>query len=194
MTIVCAILAVLLPLGYRQMGLAPMVIIGGSALLAVPAWLRTTYRRPAGHRLIPLYMLTVALLQLHITEEYLAGFPQRMSATFGLDWSEREFLISLALLGMVAWMLAAVGLYYAHPLANYVAWFMFIGPGFMEWTHYVFPLFEGGGYHYFPGMWTAWMPMIPGIIAMRALWRGDFVRDDLTTRGTARHGLRPRHD
>jgi hypothetical protein len=74
-----------------------------------------------------------------------------------------------------------------------MAWFIFIGPGVAELTHFIFPLLEPAirpdvaaplsqavsnghfvanmrnywvhttGTYYFPGMYTAILPMIPGI-------------------------------
>jgi len=170
--LVVAILIAFFAAGFTRVGAAPTVIIGGAGVLGLAAWLLTTYRRPAGPRVLPVYYLTVAGLHAHILEEYVAGFPQRMTETFGLEnFTEAPFLVSVAFLGMTVWILVGVGLIYRNPLANYLAWFVFMGPGFMEWTHYVFPLFEGGGYRYFPGMWTAWLPMVPGLVGMRLLWR-----------------------
>lgn len=170
--LVVGLLIAFFVVGLSRVGAAPTVIIGGAGVFGLVAWLLTTYRRPAGPCILPVYYLTVAGLHVHILEEYVAGFPRRMSETFGLsNFTEVPFLVSVAFVGMTIWIAAGVGLIYRNPLANYVAWFVFMGPGFMEWTHYVFPLFEGGGYHYFPGMWTAWLPMLPGAVGMYRLWK-----------------------
>lgn len=80
-----------------------------------------------------------------------------------------------------------------------LAWFIFIGPGVAEFTHFIFPLlkpainpetpqrvshlFANGVYisdlpnfyihatgtYYFAGMYTAILPMIPGIYAIYKL-------------------------
>jgi len=82
------------------------------------------------------------------------------------------------------------------PLVGFLAWFIFIGPGVAEFTHFIFPLlrpaiqaelagtisgvvsngrFVAGmpnyylgttGVYYFPGLYTAILPMIPGIYAI----------------------------
>ena len=45
-----------------------------------------------------------------------------------------------------------------------MAWFIFVGMFAGEPTHLlVFPVLEGGRYHYFPGAWTALLPMIMGV-------------------------------
>jgi hypothetical protein len=102
-------------------------------------------------------------------EEYVMGFAPKMSHLFGIStFTEQTFLISFAFVGIALWILAGIGLLYRNPLANYAAWFMFMIP-VLEITHYIFPLIEGGTYHYFPGMWTAWLPMLPGFYGIYQL-------------------------
>ena len=105
-------------------------------------------------------------LIVHMLEEYLTGFAPSMSRTFDIDFTERTFLIVFAFVGPATYAMTAIGLLYRHPLANFMAWFIFIGPGFVEFSHFLFPIFEGGPYHYFFGMGTAVLPMIPGIYGM----------------------------
>lgn len=87
------------------------------------------------------------------------------------------------------------------PLAGFVAWFIFIGPGAAEFTHFIFPVLQPAlhphvhepisqvvsngnfvaemknywlqttGSYYFPGMYTAVLPMIPGIWAIVRTFR-----------------------
>ena len=52
-------------LAYRTIGLAPVVIVGGSSLVGMLIWIRTYLRRPVEPRLIlPPFLLTVAALSL----------------------------------------------------------------------------------------------------------------------------------
>jgi hypothetical protein len=172
LVLVVAFLVTVWTVGLIKVGPAPTIIIGGSAALALVAWLLTTYKQPASQRIVPVYLLTVTFLHVHIMEEYVSGFPAAMSELFGLtNFTERPFLIGIAFVGPTIWILVGIGLIYKNSLANYLAWFIFIGPGFMEFTHYVFPIIEGGPYHYFPGMYTAWLPMVPGIVAMYMLYK-----------------------
>ncbi|KAA0126002.1 hypothetical protein FY557_19640 [Chryseobacterium sp. SN22] len=185
--------------GYVSIGLAPVIIVGGSALTGLICWSLTYLRNPVEPRIIlPLFILTVAGLQIHIIEEYLMGFAPAMSRLFGIPWSEKSFLMVFALIGPVIYTLTSLGLYYKIPVAGFVAWFIFIGPGVAEFTHFIFPLiapdllphdphpltasiegtripemrnfyFRTTGYYYFPGMWTAVLPMIPGCLAIYRL-------------------------
>lgn len=157
--------------GQKQIGLAVVAIVGGAGVLALIAWGLTTYRMPASPGIVPVYLLTVACLDLHIMEEYLSGFAPRMSRLFHIpSFTVQTFMISFAFIGIIVWILAAIGLLNGNPLANYAAWFMFSIP-VMEFSHYIFPLIEGGPYHYFPGMYTAWLPALPGFYGIYRLWK-----------------------
>ncbi len=183
-------------LGYKKIGLPPVIIVGGSALVALFFWYFTYLYKPTDPKIIlPIFVLTVAGLQIHIVEEYLKGFAPAMSRLFNIHWSERSFLLIFALVGPVVYTLTTLGLYYRVPLAGFVAWFIFIGPGVAEFTHFIFPLkkpeieptnradvsrningqqitdmpnyyYKATGRYYFAGMWTAVLPMIPGIYAI----------------------------
>lgn len=185
--------------GYLSIGLAPVVIVGGSALIGLICWYVTYLKNPVEPRIIlPLFILTVAALQVHIIEEYLMGFAPAMSRLFYIHWSEKSFMMVFALIGPVIYTLTSLGLYYKVPIAGFIAWFIFIGPGVAEFTHFIFPLltpelspqnphlltapingvvisempnfyFWTTGKYYFPGMWTAILPMLPGCLAIYIL-------------------------
>ncbi|WP_316846221.1 hypothetical protein [Pedobacter psychrodurus] len=188
-------------MGYLAIGLPPVIIVGGSALIGLVCWYITYLKKPVDPKIIlPLFLLTVAGLQIHIIEEYLTGFAPAMSRLFGIPWSEKSFLMVFALVGPTIYTLTALGLYYKVPIAGFVAWFIFIGPGVAEFTHFIFPLIKpqldattldpltasihgklivnmrnyylgATGNYYFPGMWTAILPMIPGIYAIYRLFK-----------------------
>jgi hypothetical protein len=184
-------------LGYLRIGLPPVVIVGGSGVIALVMWNRYYLKRPPTPDVIlPLFLLTVAALEIHMMEEYLTGFGPAMSRLFDISWTERSFLIVFAFVGPALYALTALGLYFRVPLAGFMAWFIFIGPGVAEFTHFIFPVlkpairpelpgtlseivsngrFVAGmrnyylgttGTYYFPGLYTAVLPMIPGIWAI----------------------------
>jgi hypothetical protein len=186
-------------MGYLKIGLPPVVIIGGSGLIGFLFWYFTYLKKPTDPKIIlPLFILTVAGLQIHIVEEYLTGFGPAMSRLFDIPWSEKGFVIVFALIGPTIYTLTTLGLYYRVPIAGFIAWFIFIGPGFAEFTHFIFPLmqpdiepnnlnvitqningktianmpnyyYKTTGNFYFSGMWTAVLPMIPGGYAIYRL-------------------------
>ena len=184
--------------GYRGIGLPPVVIVGGSSLVALVLWIKTYLRRPLDPEIIlPGFLLTVAALEVHMVEEYRTGFGPAMSRLFDISWTEPSFLMVFAFVGPIVYTVTALGLYRRVPLAGFVAWFIFIGPGVAEFTHFIFPAlkpaiqpelagaisqavanghyvadmknywFRTTGVYYFPGMLTAILPMIPGIYAIR---------------------------
>jgi hypothetical protein len=194
--------AVIMVFGYLRIGLPPVVIVGGSSVAAMVMWIRTYLRRPVDPSVIlPPFLLTVAALEAHMIEEYMSGFGPAMSRLFDISWTERSFLMVFAFLGPILYTLTALGLYYRVPLAGFLAWFIFIGPGVAEITHFIFPLlkpailpelaqtisqqvsngrFVAGmrnywirttGVYYFPGLYTAILPMVPGIIGIRRVIR-----------------------
>jgi hypothetical protein len=148
---------------------------------------------------LPAFLLTVAALEVHMIEEYLTGFGPAMSRLFNISWTEHSFLMIFSFIGPVLYTLTALGLFKRVPLAGFLMCFIFIGPGVAEFTHFIFPLlkpdvqptvaasvqaivgrdqlmqnlpnfwFRVTGHYYFPGMYTAILPMIPGIFGIRQL-------------------------
>jgi|ERR1700730_913003 len=190
--------------GYRAIGLPPVIIVGGSGAVAAFAWSRTYLKRPTSpETILPLFLMTIAALEIHLTEEYLTGFGPAMSRLFNITWTERGFLLVFAFIGPALYALTAIGLFYRVRLAGFMAWFILIGPGVAEFTHFIFPLirpalspgipqriahvFSNGtfipnmlnyyigttGIYYFAGMYTAVLPMLPGIYAIYRLLKND---------------------
>jgi hypothetical protein len=148
---------------------------------------------------LPPFLLTVAALEAHMIEEYLTGFGPAMSRLFDISWSEQSFLMIFAFIGPVLYSLTALGLFWRVPLAGFLMCFIFVGPGVAEFVHFIFPALRPDvlpqvaapvqavvgrgqlmenlpnfwvhvtGRYYFPGMYTAILPMVPGIYGIRKL-------------------------
>ncbi len=148
---------------------------------------------------LPAFLLTVAGLQVHLIEEYLTGFAPAMSRLFNISWSVNSYLMIFVFIGPVLYTLTALGLFRRVPLAGFLMCFILIGPGVAEFTHFIFPVLRPDvqptvtaaiqavvgrgqlmhnlpnfwvhvtGRYYFPGMYTAILPMIPGIYGIRKL-------------------------
>jgi hypothetical protein len=189
--------------GYYFIGLPPVIIVGGSGLVGFVLWLKT-YRHGAipPEVILAPFLLTVCGLECHMIEEYLSGFGPAMSRLFDISWTEEGFLVTFTFVGPILYTLTALGLFYRVPAAGFAAWFIFIGPGMAEASHFVFPLlapaiqphqalavsaavghrqlfmtglpnfyFLTTGRYYFPGLYTAILPMIPGIWGIRRTLR-----------------------
>jgi hypothetical protein len=150
---------------------------------------------------LPAFLLTVAGLQIHLIEEYLTGFAPAMSRLFNISWSVQSYLMIFVFIGPLLYTLAALGLFRRVPLAGFLMIFVLIGPGVAEFSHFIFPAlrpdvqpavassvqavvgrgqFMQGlpnfwvhitGRYYFPGMYTAILPMVPGIYGLFNLIR-----------------------
>lgn len=198
-----AFLIIAMAAGYRYIGLPPVIIVGGSGTVGFGLWL-VTYRHgpiPA-ETILPPFLLTICGLECHMVEEYLSSFGPAMSRLFDISWTEHSFLITFTFVGPILYSLTALGLFYRVRLAGFVAWFIFIGPGMAEASHFVFPLlapaiqpslarpvtaavghrqlimtglpnfyFGITGKYYFPGLYTALLPMIPGMWGIRRVLR-----------------------
>lgn len=198
--VIAILICIIAPIvGYIKIGWPPVIIVGGAAVIGFIFWYFTYLKNPTDPRIIlPIFILTVAGLQIHMVEEYFTGFGPAMSRIFNIPWSESSFLMVFMMIGPIVYTLTSLGLYYRVPIAGFVAWFIFIGPGVAEFTHFIFPLiephFEPGniqhvtktingseiadmpnyfykttGHYYFSGMWTAILPMIPGMYAIYRL-------------------------
>jgi len=200
MALAAIFLVIAMLAGYRYIGWAPIIIVGGSGTAAFVLWSLTYLRHPLSPEIVlPAFLLTVAALEVHMIEEYLTGFGPAMSRLFNISWSERSFLTVFAFVGPILYALTALGLFRRVPLAGFLMCFIFIGPGVAEFTHFIFPTLRPDvqpmvaapvdavvghgqlmrnlpnfwvhvtGRYYFPGMYTAVLPMVPGIYGIRQL-------------------------
>jgi hypothetical protein len=195
------ILAVFTTLLTINIGWAPAVIVASAMLVGFFCWRATNLGRPiAPQKTAVLFLLTAAALHVHMIEEHVRLFGPAMSRLFGIAFPDRRFLLIFVFVLPIVYYVTAVGLLKAVPMAAFVAWFIFIGPGVLELTHFVFPFLRPAlepsnlapisatihgvavehmenhwmhatGRYYFPGLYTAVLPMIPGITAIAFLFR-----------------------
>ena len=157
--VVACVVTVIVALSLRSIGLGFTIIVGGSAIVAYFVWLRTTYRYPVdGRKILPLYLLAIGMQFIHLTEEYVADFPDDFSALTGSHLSPNAFVLIAILAGGIAYLFAGFGLIHRHPVANYLLWFFLIGPVGLVNTiaHFTFPFLAGTAY--FPGLLTVILP------------------------------------
>src|SRR5437899_12168916 len=89
--------AVAMTAGYRRIGLPPVVIVGGSSVVALVLWIKTYLKRPLDAEVIlPGFLLTVAALEVHMIEEYVTGVGHEMSRLLDSCWTERALLAGVA--------------------------------------------------------------------------------------------------
>src|SRR5262245_60877576 len=124
-----------------NVGIPPTIIVGGSALVGFFCWRATNLRRPITPVVTTiLFLLTTAALHVHMYEEHSALFGPAMSRLFGIAFPDQRFMQIFVFALPTLYYLTAIGLLLRVPLAGFVAWFIFIGPGIAEFTHFIFPL------------------------------------------------------
>lgn len=175
-----------------NVGLPPTIIVGASAVAGFLCWRATNLRRPIDPlKTTLLFLLTTAALHVHMFEEHHNLFGPAMSRLFNIAFPDDRFMQIFVFSLPTVYYLTTIGLLLRLPLAAFVAWFIFIGPGIAEFTHFIFPFIPPAlepsnpasisavihGVHiadmqnhhiavtdkyYFPGLYTAILPMIPG--------------------------------
>lgn len=179
-----------------NVGIPPTIIVGGSALVGFFCWRMTNLRRAINPtKTTIVFLLTTAALHVHMFEEHDCLFGPAMSRLFDIAFPDARFLQIFVFILPTIYYLTAIGLLLRIPLAAFVAWFIFIGPGIAEFTHFIFPFITPAleptnaapitgvingvrienmanyhiavtGKYYFPGLYTAIIPMIPGIYSV----------------------------
>lgn len=149
------------------MAIPAFVIAFGGGLAA---WLFTTFRHPvdADGLVIPT-LLTVILFIGHVAEEYYTEFYIDIAKLAGTEPSLDMFLGVAAFSAPIMWTGTIILLMLRHPFGNFMIWVFFIGMLLAELTHFMFPFIEDGTFHYFPGMYTAALPLIPAFFGFRRL-------------------------
>jgi hypothetical protein len=141
-----------------------------SAWAAFIAWLRTTYTYPVKSRkVLATFLCAVAFQLIHMSEEYIGGFPHEIVDLFNSprEWSERAFLLTFVFGFGALWCLAAAGALYQIRIANYMLWFYALGAGLINAiSHFIFPIIKGG---YFPGAYTATGHLVMSALLIRFL-------------------------
>jgi hypothetical protein len=159
-------------------------ILVASAWVAFAAWLKTTYAYPVRSRkVLATFLCAVAFQLVHMSEEYIGGFPHEITDLFDSPrpWSERAFLLTFVFGFGALWCLAAAGVLYQIRIANYMLWFYALGAGLLNAiSHFVFPIIKGG---YFPGVYTA-----AGHLLMSALLIRFLLQETARLKAAARPG------
>ncbi len=150
--------------------LLPTLIIGFGALATgMVFWIITSLKYPTDPKLLlPPYLITATVLMFHIVEEYIFDFGTMIGGITQGIWTTEQFLWSIGFGFPIIWIFGAFAIAKRNPFGGFVSCFLFTGMLLGEPTHLlIFPIREallhGGGYDYFPGMWTALAPLVSGL-------------------------------
>jgi len=167
---VIAILITLGAAGYIYTGwlvTAPVLVTGVGALLA---WSRTTYRQPRKRRILPLYITIMIGLLLQQVEQWYFGYAGRLLALFPghfappIHYDDTLHLLIFGLCAISLFLLAGMGIFFHHPLGNYMGWFVMLHGIVTGVLIFVLPLLGGAAFHYMPGMISALVVIALGVM------------------------------
>lgn len=139
-------------------------------VLAYGLFLLTVARKPpAPERLLPLYLLALAVQMLHFAEEYVTGFYVRFPELFGGGAYTAETFVMFNMSAYFAFVIGAI-LPYKGIVAPMMIPLFFITYGVIgnAITHVIFAIAAGG---YFPGLYTSLLYWLLAPLLIRELWR-----------------------
>lgn len=137
-------------------------------VLAWICYLRTSYREmPDAARILPLYLIALAIQFLHFTEEYVYGFQFRIAEIIeGMPPFNDNVFVAFNMIAYCLFLLAGLGMSKGMRFPMIIVWFFAICVlGNAIW-HLLLTLKVGG---YFPGLFTSFPGWILGPILLKRL-------------------------
>lgn len=118
--------------------------------------------------ILPLYLLMLALYLLYTQEAEIAQYEEHVAMLFGINlpYPQLDFIKTILML------FGAISLYKQKPIGNLIVLVACINIVLSQpLAFFLFPLLEAiknnYPFHYFPGMWTSLLPMIPAILILQ---------------------------
>lgn len=145
-------------------------VFAPAMIAALFCYFRTSFRKmPKPDRVMPIYLLALAIQFLHFTEEYVYGFHLRVGEVMeGMPPFNENTFVAFNMIAYSLFLLGALGLYKGLKWPMIFVWFFtFAGPlGNAIW-HPLLALKVGG---YFPGLFTSFAYWIIGPLLFMRLW------------------------
>ncbi len=131
---------------------------------------------PRAERVLPIYLIALAIQFLHFTEEYVYGFHVRVTEIIaGMPPFDTNIFVAFNMIAYSLFLLGGLGMYKGMKSPMVIVWFFTIAClGNAIW-HSLLALRVGG---YFPGLITSFAYWILGpILLIRLLERESVARD-----------------
>ena len=145
--------------------------------VAFVCYLLTSYREmPKVERVLPVYLVALALQFLHFTEEYIYGFQFRVvEVAAGMPPFDPKVFLAFNMIAYCLFLLAGLGMYKGMKFPMIIVWFFAICVmGNAIW--HLLLTFKVGGY--FPGLYTSFTGWILGPVLLKRLWEREAVHDN----------------
>ena len=130
---VVACIATATAAAYIEMGPLLAVPLVGAAVVALVAWLRTSYQRPGqSDRVVVLYISGIVALMIEHTEQWRSRAPDLVMqlasgwAAPGFVFSERFLIAGFAIASPALFLLGGFYLVRRQPIGDYMAWLLFV--------------------------------------------------------------------
>ncbi len=139
-------------------------------VVAFICYLLTSYREmPKVERVLPIYLVMLAIQFLHFAEEYIYGFHHRVTEIMaGMPPCNVNVFVAFNMIAYCLFLLAGLGMYKGLKFPMIIVWFFAIAfLGNAMW-HLLLTLRVGG---YFPGLYSSFAGWILGPILLKRLWR-----------------------
>ena len=137
-------------------------------VVAFVCYLRTSYREmPNVDRVLPIYLIALAIQFVHFTEEYISGFQSRVSEIMaGMPPFDANVFLAFNMIAYCLFLLAGVGMYKGIKFPMIIVWFFAICViGNAIW-HLLLTIKVGG---YFPGLYTSFPGWVLGPMLLKRL-------------------------
>src|SRR5256885_3660637 len=134
----------------QRLSFVPVMVV------AFVCYLRTSYREmPEVERVLPVYLIALAIQFLHFTEEYVYGFHQRITEIMaGMPPFNVNVFVAFNMIAYSLFLLAGMGMYKGLKFPMIIVWFFAIAfLGNSIW--HLLLTFRVGGY--FPGLYTSFV-------------------------------------
>ena len=145
----------------------PVIAAGAAALVL---WLRTSYRDPRRRTFLPLSLVLLVLVLAQGLEQWHFGYAATLHRLFPgsfeapVVFTEKIHLAVFALAAVSLYLLGALGLFFHHPLGNYMAWLL-VCEAAVGGATLLAMSFACGNFHYIPGMVTGAVAMVLGVFS-----------------------------
>ncbi|MFN2511785.1 MAG: HXXEE domain-containing protein [Pyrinomonadaceae bacterium] len=139
-------------------------------IVALVCYFQTSYRKMhKPERILPLYLLALAIQFLHFTEEYVYGFHFRVTEILdGTPPFNANVFVAFNMIAYCLFLLSGLGMYKGMKFPMIVVWFFVIAATLGNAVlHPLLALRVGG---YFPGLFTSFTYLIVGPILFMRLW------------------------
>ena len=139
-------------------------------IVALVCYFQTSFRKmPKPDRVLPLYLLALAIQFLHFTEEYVYGFHFRVTEILdGTPPFTPGVFVTFNMIAYCLFLLSGLGMYKGMKFPMIVVWFFVIAGTLGNAVFHPLLAVRVGGY--FPGLFTSLAYLIVGPILFMRLW------------------------